>query len=134
MMYDVRETLGVALAYLGYSVNSTDAEEIAQARDLLLEWKPNLLKFDAEMFGKDFASGSSVIAHGYAEVVLTELEAADGVDYQYLLPKEGGLVYVDNLVILAGSKNVEGAHQLINYLLRPDVHARIADTFIIPPF
>jgi spermidine/putrescine transport system substrate-binding protein len=133
MMNDMRETLGAALAYLGYSVNSTNEAEILAARDWIVEhWKPNLMKFDAEMFGKDFASGAATVAHGYAEVVLTELEDADGVEHQYLLPIEGGLIYVDSLVILASSPNYELAHQFINYLLRPDVHALIADTFYYP--
>ncbi|NIZ40127.1 extracellular solute-binding protein [Entomospira entomophila] len=132
MMNDMRESLGAALAYHGFSINSTNPEEIAIAKNTLLKWKKNLLKFDAEMFGKDFASGSVAVAHGYAEVVLTELEEADGIDYQYLLPREGGVIYVDSLVILANSENQENAHIFINYLLRPDIHARIADTFYYP--
>jgi spermidine/putrescine transport system substrate-binding protein len=132
MMNDMRETLGAALAYNGFSINSTNAAEIEIAKQTVLGWKRNLLKFDAEMFGKDFASGTTYIAHGYAEVVLTELEEVDGVEYEYILPDEGGVIYVDNLVILADSSNSENAHTFINYLLRPDVHARIADTFYYP--
>lgn len=132
MMNDVRETLGAALAYNGFSINSVDPQEIEIAKNTLLQWKPNLLKFDAEMFGKDFASGAVSIAHGYSEVVLTELEDADNIDYDYLLPTEGGLIYVDNLVILTQSLNKDLAHIFINYLLRPDIHARIADTFYYP--
>ncbi|MDR0447122.1 MAG: extracellular solute-binding protein, partial [Treponema sp.] len=53
MLDDMREVLGAALAYLDYSVNSKKPGEIARARDLIINsWKPNIVKFDAEAFGK----------------------------------------------------------------------------------
>lgn len=132
MMNDMRDVLGAALAYNGFSVNTRNSVEIEQAKQTVLRWKPNLMKFDSEFFGKDFASGTVPIAHGYAEVVLTELEEADGINHKFLLPKEGGPLYVDSLVILQNSRNKALAHTFINYLLRPEVHAKIADEFFYP--
>ncbi len=132
MMNDMRDVLGAALAYNGFSVNTRNPEEIELAKQTVLKWKLNLMKFDSEFFGKDFASGTVPIVHGYAEVVLTELEDADGIDHQFLLPIEGGPLYTDSLVILKSSRNPELAHTFINYLLRPEVHATIADEFFYP--
>jgi spermidine/putrescine transport system substrate-binding protein len=134
LLNDTRDLLGVALKYLGYSANSTNALEIEQARDHIIEkWKPNVLKFDDEMFGKDFASGNTWVAHGFPEVVLKELESErDFENYRFVLPAQGGLIYLDNMVILADAPQPELAHQLINYILRLDVHAFIMDEFWYP--
>ena len=53
MMDDMREVIGDALAYQGLSVNTTDDAKLQGAADLInTQWKPNLVKFDAEGFGK----------------------------------------------------------------------------------
>jgi spermidine/putrescine transport system substrate-binding protein len=133
LMNDTRDVLAGALKTLGYSANSMSLEEINAARDLVLSWKPNILKFDAESFGKDFASGNTWVAQGFPEVVMKELESASAfADYRFLVPREGGLIYLDNMVVLANAPNPELAHTFINYILRPDVHAKIMDEFWYP--
>lgn len=134
LMNDSRDVLGGALRYLGFSANSTSLEEINAARDHIIErWRPNLLRFDAEMFGKDFASGNTWVAHGFPEVVLKELEGDAAIaNYHFALPREGGLIYLDNMVVLANAPNPLYAHELINFILRADVHATIMDEFWYP--
>lgn len=132
MMNDMREVMGDALAYLGYSVNSVNPQELEAAKKVVLNWKENLLKFDAETFGKDFAAKNTYAAQGYAETILTEVEEADNLNYRFFLPKEGGPMYMDSLVLLKNSKNVPQAHAFINYVLQPETHAKIADTFYYP--
>jgi spermidine/putrescine transport system substrate-binding protein len=130
LMNDPRETLGAALKTLGYSVNSRNQAQIKAAKEQVLQWKKNILKFDAESFGKDFASQNIYVAHGYAEVVLKELENRD--NHHFFIPNEGTVMYLDNLVILKSSTKSELAHQFINFLLRPEVHAKIADAYYYP--
>jgi spermidine/putrescine transport system substrate-binding protein len=132
LMNDPREVLGGALKMLGYSANSTSPAEINEAKNLVIQWKQNILKFDAESFGKDFANGNVYVAHGYAEVVLKELEGFTETSHRFFIPKEGSVLYLDNLVILKSSQKREAAHQFINYLLTPQIHAAIADTFFYP--
>ncbi|NIZ40128.1 extracellular solute-binding protein [Entomospira entomophila] len=134
LMNDTRDVIGGALKYLGYSANSTNPDEINQARDHIIRyWKPNILKFDAEMFGKDFATGNTWIAQGFPEVVMKELEGSEAFkNHHFALPKEGGLIYLDNMAILADAPHPDLAHQLINYILRLDVHAFIMDEFWYP--
>lgn len=132
MMNDMRDVLGAALLTLGYSVNTTSPEELQKAKELVLQWKANIVKFDSETFGKDFASGNLDMVHGFAEVVLKELEGNDTVNHKFFIPKEGSPVYIDSLVILENSKNKDNAHSFINYILDPKVHASIADEFFYP--
>ncbi|MCL2520430.1 MAG: extracellular solute-binding protein [Spirochaetaceae bacterium] len=132
MLNDPRETLGAALLSLGLNVNTTIPSEITAARDVVMGWRQNLLKFDSETFGKDFASRSTWVAHGYAEVVMKEIEGETGIAHTFFIPQEGSVLYLDSLVILRQSQRAELAHQFMNFLLRPDVHAFIADYFFYP--
>jgi len=135
MLDDMREVLGDALAYLGYSVNTRDPAEIIAARDLINNaWKPNLVKFDAESFGKGYANGDFWVVQGYAEVVFEEI--ADNpqlmADTFYFIPQEGGPAYLDSMCILKGSKNIDLAHKFIDFIHRPEIYAEFADAFGFP--
>jgi len=91
MLDDMREVMGDALKYLGYSVNTTDERQIEEARNLINnEWKPNLLKFDAEAFAKSFAAGEVWVAQGYAESIYAEADKTQWGDIDFFIPKEGG--------------------------------------------
>ena len=57
MLNDVRETIGAALKYLGYSYNSRSGQELAEARDLLISWKRNLAKFENDQYKNGLVSG-----------------------------------------------------------------------------
>ncbi|MDR0322777.1 MAG: extracellular solute-binding protein [Treponema sp.] len=135
MLDDMREVMGDALAFLGYSVNTTNPAQIAQARDLINNsWKPNLVKFDADAFGKGFASGDFWVVQGYPEVVFEEI-AEDPVmraNTFFFLPPEGGPAYIDSMCILKGARNIELAHQFINFIHDPEIYAEFADEFGFP--
>jgi spermidine/putrescine transport system substrate-binding protein len=130
MLDDMREVLGDALAFLGYSVNSVDPVEIEEARTLVnTSWKPNLVKFDAEAFGKGFAQEDFWVVQGYAEVVFEEISEAQRAHTVFFIPPEGGPAYIDSMCILKGSKNIEAAHAFIDFIHRPEIYAEFADTF-----
>jgi len=135
MLDDMREVMGDALAYLGYSVNTKDPAQITAARDLINnQWKPNLTKFDAEAFGKGYANGDFWVVQGYAEVVYEEI--ADNPDLMkdtvYFVPKEGGPGYLDSMCILKGAKHKDLAHKFINFIHRPEIYAEFCDFFGFP--
>jgi spermidine/putrescine transport system substrate-binding protein len=132
LLNDTRDMLGAALLTLGFSVNTINAAEVDAAKNLVLLWKKNALKFDAESFGKDFANKNIYVAYGYPEVVLKELEGDDLEHYAFFIPREGAVMFLDTLVILKTSDKYKEAHMFLNYLLRPDVHAFIADEFFYP--
>ncbi len=132
MLYDMREVLGAALKTLGYSVNSVDTAQINQARDLVIVWKKNLQKFDAEAFAKSFSAGEFTVVHGYAENVFKEYDSTKTDEVDFFIPEEGGPMYMDNLCILKGGKNKELAYRFINYVHRPDIYARICDYLMLP--
>lgn len=136
MMDDMREVMGDALTVLGYSVNSTDDAELAKAKDYIIaNWKPNLVKFDAEGFGKSFASGDFWLCQGYAEVVFGEVpEDKWDETIDFFIPAEGGPSYMDSMCILKDSKHAALANEFINYIHRPEVYAKFLDAFHFPCF
>jgi spermidine/putrescine transport system substrate-binding protein len=127
---DTRELLGNALKYLGYSANSTDPLEINEARDFVLTWKEHI-EFDDEGYDVSFVAEENWVVHGFPEAVLTALDG-DTEHYVFVMPKEGGLIYLDNMVVLANAQNTAEAHEWMNYILRLDVHAAIMDEFWYP--
>lgn len=138
LLDDIREVLGVALRYNGFSPNSVDPAQIAQAKATVLKWKGNLLKFDSESMGKTFASGDSWVTHTYAENVWLEL-VADPSDYdklaakyEFFIPKEGGLAYMDTMVILKDAPHKDLAYKFIDFIHRPEIYAEIADYIRVP--
>jgi spermidine/putrescine transport system substrate-binding protein len=133
MLDDMREVMGDALAYLGKSVNTTDEAEIKAAEQLINDkWKPNLLKFDAEAFAKLFASGEVWVAQGYAESIFEEYDEAKRGEVDFFIPKEGGPLYIDSMVILKSSKNQDLAMKFIDFIHRPEIYAEFCDTFGFP--
>ena len=132
MLDDMREVFGCALKTLGYSVNSVDTQELRKAKAVIMGWKNNILKFDAEAFAKGFAAGEFWVVHGYAENVFREYDSTKYADVDFFIPREGGPMYMDNLVILKNSKNKDLAYEFINYLHDPQVYAKIIDYLRYP--
>jgi len=135
MLDDMREVMGGALTLLGYSVNSVNPAQITAAKELVNNsWKPNLVKFDAEAFGKGYANGEFWVVHGYPETIYEEI--ADNYkllrDTVFFIPKEGGPSYIDNMVILKGARNIDLAHKFIDFIHRPEIYAEFADIFGLP--
>jgi spermidine/putrescine transport system substrate-binding protein len=125
MLNDPREVIGAALISLGHPLNSTDPEHLKSAERLIRAQKPLVAKYDSESFEDSLASGETVIAHGWSGEFA--VASSENPDIAFVLPREGAVIFVDNLAIPAGARNVEAAHAFINFLLRPEVAARVAN-------
>lgn len=133
MMDDMREVLGDALVHLGYDVNTKNDAELKAATDLVNnEWKPNLVTFDAEGFGKSFARGDFWIVQGYEEVVFSEIPEEQWDIVDFFIPEEGGPMYLDSMCILKGAKHYDLACEFINFIHRPEIYAEFLDYFRFP--
>ena len=132
---DLREVIGNALVYLGFSINTTNPEEVFAARDFInTYWRPNLARFDGLTYGAGFANGEFWVVHGYAEDVFLEIYDNEELmrDTVFFIPPEGGSAFIDSMVILRGSRNVELAHKFINFIHRPEIYAQFVDDFGFP--
>ncbi len=121
MLNDMRETIGAALKFKGYSLNSTNDEELAQAKDIVIGWKKNLAKFENEQYKNGIASGEFLLVHGYNGDILQVMDEKTNI--VYAVPKEGCSISFDEMVIPKDAKQVELAHKFINFLHEPKVAA-----------
>jgi spermidine/putrescine transport system substrate-binding protein len=129
MLDDQRETPGAALKYIGKSLNDTDPADIKQIEDILKAQKPFLAAYNSSDVNRKLASGEYVIAHAWSGQALQARNGLGGEfsgnpDIVFVMPKEGGMIWQDNLAILADSPNSYTAHVFINYLLGADVAAK----------
>jgi len=119
MQDSVRDAFGVTLKYLGYSLNSTDLDELTEARDLLIKQKPLVQAYVIDqvrdkMIGNEAAIG--VIYSG--EAIYTQME---NPDLEYVIPEEGSNIWIDSWVIPKNAENKENAEKFINFLCRPEI-------------
>ncbi|WP_133543334.1 extracellular solute-binding protein [Mesocricetibacter intestinalis] len=116
LLDDAREVFNIALLKLGKNPNTTDPAEIKAAYEELLKLRPNVLSFNSDNPANSFISGEVELGQLWNGSVRIAKKEQPGV-IDMVFPKEGPVLWVDTLAIPATSKNPEGAHKLINYLL-----------------
>jgi len=127
MMKHTRDLIGVALVALGYSANSTDADELDAAEALLLKQKPCVKDYYYLALNEESAlvSGEVIAAMAYngdAMMVRSHHEAVE-----YVTPEEGTNLWVDYLVVMAKSERKELAHRFVDFLNEPKRAAQLAE-------
>ncbi|PWI34134.1 spermidine/putrescine ABC transporter substrate-binding protein PotD [Vibrio albus] len=121
---DARELFHIALIRLGYSVNTTDPDEIKSAYEELQQLMPNILVFNSGFPANPYLSGEvslGMLWNGSAYMARNE-----GANIRIVWPEKGTIFWMDSLAIPADAQNVDAAHQMIDFLLRPDNAAKIA--------
>ena len=114
MFNNSRDAIGLALKYLGYSYNTTDKAEIAEAVDLLIQQKPLVNSYGMDDIFEKMQSGSVAIGAYYYGDFLTMQEV--NPDLAFCLPEEGTNLYVDAMCIPKNAENKENAEAFINYM------------------
>jgi len=125
MLNDSRESIGAALKYLGYSLNTTDEAQLEEAKQVLLDIKPYLFSYDSDQFEDLIIADEVVYGHGWSGDYFAA--AVEDERIWYIIPEEGGVVWADNLAIPKSSKNQYTAELFINFVLRPEVAAQITN-------
>ena len=124
MLDDQRETIGVALKLLGHSVNSTDLNALKAAKAKLIEQKPLVKQYKNEA-DEILGSGDVVMAHCWSGDAFRA--AARRPNIKYVIPKEGATQFIDTVCIPASAPHKAIAAQFINYLLRPEINAKVTE-------
>ena len=123
-----RDLIGAALKYKGHSVNSADPKQLKEARDLIVRAKKRSVGFDGSVGAKN-----KVLAKTVKAAVVYSGEGVKGMaedqETVYFIPKEGGIIWVDNLAVLAKAPHRDLAEKFINFILDPKIGARLS-TFI----
>lgn len=125
MQDSVRDAFMVALKSMGYSMNTENPEELAQARDLLIAQKPLVQAYVIDQVRDKMIGGEAAVGVIYSgEMMYIQEEVANlGLDYslEYVIPEEGTNLWFDSWVIPANARNKENAEKWLNFLCRPDI-------------
>lgn len=120
MLDDLRETIGVALINLGYSVNTTDSEELKEAEAWLLERKDKISAFSYDIVPL-VQSGDIAAAHWYVGATLYTLQEPDKLGF--VIPEEGATMYQEDICVLKSAPNKENAIRFLEFYMQPEVAA-----------
>ncbi len=133
---DDTESLGAALIYLKKPAKSGSAADLAAVAQLFAAVRPNVRYFHSSRYIDDLANGDICVALGYSGDVLQArdraLEAKNGQEIRFVIPKEGAIRNVDVMAIPKDATHVAEAHAFVNYLMDPKVIAAITNKIRYP--
>ena len=119
------------LNYMGMEPRSKNLEDYKVAQKKLDAIRPYITYFHSSKYVADLANGNICVAFAYSgdafQAMSRAKEAGNGIEIDYVVPKEGGNLWFDMLTIPADAKNVAEAHAFINYLLKPEVISSVSD-------
>lgn len=125
MLDSQRDSIGITLKMLGYSLNTKNVQELEEAKEALIEQKPLVLAYVGDEVKDKMISGEAALAvvwSGDAVYMMRE-----NPDLAYAIPKEGSNLWFDAMVIPKTSKNKELAEKFINFMTRTDIAFKNTD-------
>ena len=121
MVHDYQlTTIGGALKSFGYSFNSNDEKELAEAEKLMLAAKPHLFGINSD-YQPSMRNGDAWMTVCWTGDA-TQMHR-DMPEIQYIIGKEGGEIWSDFYAVPKGAPNREAAYALIDFLLTPEINA-----------
>jgi spermidine/putrescine transport system substrate-binding protein len=124
LLGDARNVIGLALKYLGKSLNTVDPKEVKMAEDLIIAHKKNVKVFAPDNGQDLLASGEVDVAQEWNGDILQVM--GENKDLDYVVPKEGSNVWQDTMAIPTGAPHPNNAHAFLNYILDAQAGADIA--------
>jgi len=126
MLNDVRETTGASLMRLGYSINSTNSDELDEAEAELKEQKPLLRGYFASTENRPAVQrGDLLLGHVFSGDAFLVL--GGNPDLDYAIPKPGATRWTDNMCVPVGAEHPDNAHKFINHILDAKVGAALTN-------
>lgn len=125
MLDSQRDSIGLTLKMLGYSLNTRNINELEEAKQALIEQKPLVLAYVGDEVKDKMIAGEAALAVVWSgDAVYTKWE---NPDLEYVIPKEGSNLWVDSMVIPKTSKHKNEAELFINFMCRPEIAYRNTD-------
>ncbi|MGR3530448.1 MAG: extracellular solute-binding protein, partial [Sulfitobacter sp.] len=115
------EMIPAALKYIGEDPDAQDVDTIQKTEPVLAAVAPFVQKFHSSEYINALANGDICVAFGWSGDILQArdraAEADNGVEIEYHAPKEGALMWFDNMAIPIDAPNPEGAHKFLNFIM-----------------
>ena len=122
---DMRYTFAAVLLYLGLDPNTTNPEEIEKAKDFMLENQKTVAAFVPDTGQLLLSQGEVDVTMEYSGDIFQVME--ENPDLRYVIPQEGTIIWVDNMVIPKNAPNKELAEKFIDFVLQPEISANISN-------
>jgi len=126
MLDNARDCVSTALLLKGYSETTADDKQLDEAKALLLQQRPLVKQYSSSTYMDSLLAGEVSLCMAWSGDVLQVSRENPHLDY--VIPNEGSYMWVDNLCLVRGSQHREDTLRLVDYLLRADVAADIANT------
>lgn len=119
------------LNYLKLDPHSETKEDLQKASEALGTLRPYIKKFQPVPTARDLTSGDYCLVEGFSgEMNLAHnLGQENGMDIVYVIPKEGSGMWLDAFAIPIDAHHIPEAHEFINFMLRPDIIAKVTNNF-----
>lgn len=121
---EMRDVFGASFKVLGYSINDSNPAHIQAAYLKLSDLLPNIQSFQSDGTQQMYVNEDAnigIIENGDANSVI-----AENPHYQYIYPKDGVILWVDNMAIPRGASHIKNAYRFMNFVMRPDIAAKIS--------
>lgn len=136
LLDEANEVYPAILTYLGIDPHSSDFKDLAKAQDHLLKVRPYISRFLGQRFSSELLSGEICLAQawsGDAHMAAQQAkESGRKTTIRYVVPEEGGIIWIDAICIPKDAPHPHNAHVFINFLLRPDISAAITNQMSNP--
>jgi spermidine/putrescine-binding protein len=126
MLDDAREAFGAALRLMGKSINERDPATLRKAAGMLKAQKRLVRTYNSSDFANLLAAGDVDVAQGFNGEMAEAVANAQG-RLAYVIPKEGGTLWIDNVAIPKGARNLDAAYAFLDYILEPETAAKIVN-------
>ncbi|MEZ4629848.1 MAG: spermidine/putrescine ABC transporter substrate-binding protein [Deinococcales bacterium] len=124
---DTRFMMGVALLLLSYDPNTGDEDQISEARDFLIDKGRNVVYINQDDGQEILVRGEADIVTEYSGDIFQIMDECECDDYDYVIPEEGTMFWVDNIAIPVDAPHKRVAEAFIDYILDPQVGADISN-------
>ncbi len=125
------DVMRAVLSYLGRDPNSQKAEDLADAETALIKIRPYNPQHQFYGYIEALANGDLCVALGYSGDMLQAQDRArdanTGAEIQYMIPKEGSIMWFDMLAIPSHAPNVDSAYAFMDYVMQPQVIADMSN-------
>lgn len=125
MLDSVRDSLAASLKALGYSVNTTNQDELNRAKDLLISQKPIVQAYITDEMADKMIAGEGLLTLAYSGEAAYAMSESDNLSYA--VPKEGSNKWSDAFVVLKTGKQKELAMKYINFMCSTEISQRNMD-------
>ena len=128
MVESAGDVMTAPLKALGYSLNSTDPNELGEARKLLQGLAPHVLALDSNDYGDKLATEEAVLGLVWTGGVVSLRDEPETADIEYNIPEDGTLYWMDTWVQLADAPHPEAGLAFLNFIQEPAIQAKETET------